>query len=76
MKSEIKLWEDRATFLWDLLDSIDTVDDMAKGDDVLYRGIVQKLMERRTEVAKSITGYELTWDENWTAPPVRGEEYE
>jgi outer membrane murein-binding lipoprotein Lpp len=47
-----------AAFLWDLLDEIDTAGDMAKGDDKLYRAIVERTQRRRFEVG-STDGYSL-----------------
>jgi hypothetical protein len=45
-----------ADFLWMLLDEIDTASDIAKGDNELYRGIVERLQRRRFEVG-STDGY-------------------
>lgn len=47
-------------FLWDLLDDIDTYDDLAKGDEKLYRSLVRRAQKRRFEVASS-DGHRLTW---------------
>jgi len=35
--------------LYDLLDDIDTADDMAKSNDVLYRQLVGKLQQQKTD---------------------------
>ena len=43
-------WRAVALFLWDRLDDIDTMDDMAKGNDQAYRARVQRLQRRRFEV--------------------------
>lgn len=51
-------YKQAATFLWDLLDNIDTAGDMAKGDDKLYRAIVERHQRRRFEVG-STDGYSL-----------------
>lgn len=44
-------YERAARFLFDLLDDIDSCDDIAKSDDKLYRGMVEKVQRRRFEVA-------------------------
>lgn len=51
-------YKQAATFLWDLLDDIDTAGDMAKGDDKLYRAIVERHQRRRFEVG-STDGHSL-----------------
>jgi hypothetical protein len=48
-----------ATFLFDLLDDIDTASDIAKGDDAYYRRLVECLQARRFEVATVCNGGEL-----------------
>jgi chromosome segregation ATPase len=50
--------------LWDLLDNIDTTDDIAKTDEKLYRDIVRQTHLKRLQYAKSLDGYELTWEHN------------
>lgn len=63
MKSQaarIRELETTATAFWDLLDAIDTVSDMAKGDDAGYRRAVERLHRRRFEYATT-DGYTLTW---------------
>ena len=54
------LWRQRAEFLWVLLDDIDTADDLAKGNERLYRNLVRKYHAKRFEVAFS-DGYSLEW---------------
>lgn len=44
-------YEKAARFLFDLLDDIDTVSDMAKADDAEYRETVEVIQRRRFEVA-------------------------
>lgn len=41
-----------AEFLFDLLDDIDTASDMAKGNDAVYRQMVERIQARRFEVAE------------------------
>lgn len=53
-------YEAAARFLFDLLDDIDTLDDMAKADDAAYRAAVQKVQRRRFEVATT-DGYTVTF---------------
>lgn len=48
-----------AIFLFDLLDSIDTVSDIAKGDDAAFRREVERIHRRRFEVATT-DGYTVT----------------
>ncbi len=46
--------------LYDLLDDVDTADDMAKSDDAFYRGIVGRIQERKCESGvNSLDGYTL-----------------
>ncbi len=49
-----------ADFLFQLLDDIDTTDDMAKKNDKAYRKRVQHLQKRRFKVANS-DGYSVTF---------------
>lgn len=49
-----------STFLFDILDDIDTMDDIAKGDDAYYRNNVRKLHKRRFDVAET-DGYTVTF---------------
>ena len=48
----------KAIILWNLLDDIDTVSDITKGDDKGYRFTVELLVARRFEVFTS-DGYGL-----------------
>lgn len=52
--------EQRAQFLFQLLDDIDTASDMAKDDDVAYRKMVQNIQKKRFDVA-TIDGYKVTF---------------
>lgn len=47
-----------ARFLYQLLDDIDTADDLAKNNDALYRNLVRKAHKKRFEVAET-DGYDL-----------------
>ena len=51
-----------ADFLFGLLDDIDTVSDIAKGDDAAYRTMVERIQRRRFEVADT-DGYTVTFKE-------------
>lgn len=53
-------WLTIATFLFDLLDDTDTASDVAKGDDKLYRQMVEKIHHKRFWVAET-DGYNLTF---------------
>jgi hypothetical protein len=55
-----------AEFLFKLLDDIDTVSDIVKGDDAAYREAVERIQRRRFEVA-STDGYSVTFA---AAPPA------
>lgn len=50
-----------AEFLWDLLDNIDTAEDVAKENDKFFRQLVHKHHRRRFEVGTT-DGYGLTLD--------------
>ena len=47
------------TFLFDIIDDIDTYDDIAKEDDKLYRNLVRKAQARRWETGITCDGYKL-----------------
>ena len=55
-------WEVHARFLWDLLDSIDTLDDAARDNDALFRHRVRLQQRRRFEISNS-DGYTVTYKE-------------
>lgn len=67
--------EEIAQFLFQLLDDIDTADDMAKADNAGYRKLVRKIQRRRFEVAET-DGYTVTWkaDPNASASPPPGDD--
>ena len=54
-------------FLWGLLDDIDTVGDMAKDNDKVYRTMVEKIHPKRQQVAES-NGYKIFIKDR---PPVK-----
>lgn len=45
--------------LWAIIDDIDTYGDMAKGDDVLYRSLVEKKQKERWGLPIACDGQEL-----------------
>jgi hypothetical protein len=47
--------------LWNLLDDIDTAEDIAKDDDKLFRQLARKAYKRRLLYAESEDGYGLTF---------------
>ena len=49
----------RAAFLFQLLDDIDTLGDIAKSDDAGYRAAVERIQKRRWESGIRTDGYEL-----------------
>ena len=54
--------EEHREFLFALLDSIDTTDDMAKTDNAAFRREVRRINKRRFEVA-STDNYKVIWNE-------------
>lgn len=59
--------ETAAQHLFALLDDIDTVSDVVKGDDKAYRAMVEKIQRRRFEVA-STDGYTVTFKTRSATP--------
>lgn len=51
---------DKAAALWALLDDIDTLDDMAKGDDAAFREHVRNVQQKRFRIMSG---------EDWEATP-------
>lgn len=51
--------EDRS-FLWQLLDDIDTIDDAAKDNDKRFRDMVRAVQQRRFEISRS-DGYTVSF---------------
>lgn len=71
-RTELEIWKARAEFLYGILDDIDTADDLAKGNESLYRNLVRRHHARRFEAAGS-DGYELQWkDQIPTRDPEDG----
>ena len=48
--------------LWNIIDDIDTMSDMAKNDDVGYRKQVEKIQYKRWETGITTDGYELNYE--------------
>lgn len=61
-------WEERASFLWKLLDDIDTLDDECRNNHMRFRARVRAAQQRRKEVATS-DGYVLTWKNDTKETP-------
>lgn len=53
-------WEAHARFLWDLLDNIDSLDDMAKDEDAVFRHQARIQQRRRFEISDS-DGHTVTF---------------
>ena len=53
-----KEWNDIAEYLYTLLDDIDTISDIAKDNDKLYRKLVEKVQQKKSLVADT-DGYTL-----------------
>ena len=61
MKEALKLALEALEKLWNIIDDIDTYGDMAKGDEKLYRALVERRQRTRfEETGISTDGYELT----------------
>ncbi len=58
---ELRRVERHREFLWQLLDDIDTMSDVAKSNDAQYRRQVERLQARRCEVGESRDGQTVTW---------------
>jgi hypothetical protein len=56
-----KSWEQIARGLFDLLDEIDTADDLAKSDEKLYRNLVRRHHQGRFQYA-STDGYTVDFN--------------
>lgn len=52
-------YEQAARLLWGLLDNIDTLDDMVRGDDAAFRRLAREYMIKRHKVLSS-DGYSLS----------------
>ena len=46
-------------YLWQIIDDIDTVSDIAKGNDIAYRGMVEELQKKRWNTGITTDGYKL-----------------
>ena len=57
---EGKKYHDVAQRLYALLDDIDTAGDIAKSDDKLYRGIVERTQAKKRDYVVSCDGYTVT----------------
>ena len=57
---EGKKYHDVAQRLYALLDDIDTAGDIAKSDDKLYRGIVERTQAKKRDFVVSCDGYTVT----------------
>jgi hypothetical protein len=62
IKLELAWYKHTAEKLWQLLDDIDTADDMAKDNDKNYRKICQSIMRGRFKYAESPDGIKLVFN--------------
>ncbi len=60
-KKDAERLESIAQYLYKLLDDIDTIGDMAKADDVLYRVLVEKTQVKKGQVVAECDGYTVTF---------------
>lgn len=66
---ELRRTEKDREFLWQLLDEIDTVSDIVKGDDAQYRRLCVGIQARRGEVGNSPDGQTITWKNSLAIKP-------
>tara|TARA_R110000744_G_scaffold69841_1_gene141535 strand:+ start:1722 stop:1994 length:273 start_codon:yes stop_codon:yes gene_type:complete len=59
--------DDIAQFLFALLDDIDTAEDIAKGDDAMFRGLARSAFLKRFKVATT-DGYGVTFNTHKETP--------
>jgi hypothetical protein len=52
LRAENERLREAATALFDLIDEIDTISDLAKDDDRLYRRLVERTQRRRFEMRR------------------------
>jgi basic membrane lipoprotein Med (substrate-binding protein (PBP1-ABC) superfamily) len=50
-------------YLWQIIDDIDTLSDIAKENDVVYRNMVEKLQKKRWNTGITTDGYKLKYYE-------------
>ena len=48
-------------YLWQIIDDIDTASDIAKGNDLAYRNMVEKLQKKRWNTGITTDGYKLDY---------------
>ena len=56
------------SFLWKLLDDIDTLDDACRDNDRSFRGLTRKLQKRRWETGITTDGYGLFMPDGTALP--------
>ncbi|CAB4130893.1 hypothetical protein UFOVP120_42 [uncultured Caudovirales phage] len=59
-RDRIEKLETAATGLWNLLDEIDTISDLAKDNNEFYRKLVEKVQRRRFQFGKT-DGYDVVF---------------
>ena len=62
LRQKVAGLEATATALWGCLDDIDTYSDMAKGDDKLYRSLVERRQNDRWKTGITTDGYSLQFN--------------
>ena len=72
MTREDELKSTAAEPLWQLLDDIDTLDDICKSDDAWFRRAAMDLCVRRHAYAQSPDGQTLTWSTDEPPAPTPG----
>lgn len=54
-------WKQRAERLYEIIDNIDTASDVAKGNDIAYRELVKKQIEKSQEIVRADGGGRVIW---------------
>ncbi len=62
MKITIKLLYATIEYLWQIIDDIDTMSDIAKNDDIGYRKKIEQLQNKRWKTGITSNGYTLNYD--------------
>ncbi len=62
MKITMKLFYATIEYLWQIIDDIDTMSDIAKNDDIGYRKKVEQLQNKRWKTGITSDGYTLNFE--------------
>lgn len=59
LRAEVADAHKKIEFLWSIIDDIDSYGDLAKGDDKLFRGLVERRQKDRWKTGITTDGYTL-----------------